>query len=99
MLVCLKSADDLGAVQTDDGVYSGIDIAGRQLSCGVFRHQVFCFDGGHVDIIVDVGMAGRKVAGNDLDLKFLVPFRFNDYCACIHLRLPLSSLIWIYFTI
>ena len=61
-------AHNLGAVQADDGIHDG---GGHILLHQIFRHghglALTGFQGGDVDVVVDVGVVGGEMSGNDLE--------------------------------
>ena len=62
-LVGQTGADDLCAVQTEHGVHDGaVLIGGHQLLGDSLRLREAGFLGGDVDVVVDVAVAGGKVA-------------------------------------
>ena len=66
-------ADDLGAVQTEDGVDNGVRAVGKDHLLG----DSFClgetgFLGGHVDVIIGVAVHGREVAFFDAEKDVFV---------------------------
>ena len=62
-LVGQTGADDLGAVQAEDRVHDGVVlVGGHQLFGHGFGFGQAGFLGGHVDVIVDMAVAGGKMA-------------------------------------
>ena len=61
-LVGQAGADDLGAVQAEDGIHDGAMLIGsHQLLCHGLGLGQTGFLGGHVDVIVDMAVAGGKM--------------------------------------
>ena len=71
--LCQKRPDDLGAVHTQNGIHHGFVAINRsqrlrcQLGLALAR-----FQGGHIHIIVDMGMAGDKMPLRNLQRHITV---------------------------
>ena len=88
-LICQESADHLRAFQADNRINGRrSEIGPRQLHRRVFRHAVKTLDTGHIHIIVDMGVVGGKMPGNNADFYAFVAAGGNFLNPGFHTRSP-----------
>ena len=98
--ICKACADDLGAVQTQDGVHRRGDIVIRQQ---LLRHRLGLRQthllGGHVDIIIGMAVTGGKMATGHAQKQILTLRRDLERFFGRHSGTPYRDCYLIFYTI
>ena len=73
-VACEECADHLGTLEAEDGVDLLLCVELGKLSASLTRRAVLGLGGGHIDEIVDMGVVGREVTGDESKLDAVIAF-------------------------